>query len=92
MYIWQLLGLLKSVFCTLAHMLIYAHAAVTLLLLLFLKVAQLCLTLCDPMDDTVHGILQARTLEWVAFCFSRGSSQPRDQTQVYCIAGGFFTI
>ena len=46
---------------------------------------------CDPMDYTVHGILQARILEWVAFPFSRGSSQPRDQTQVSCIAGGFFT-
>ena len=55
------------------------------------KVAQLCPTLCDPMDYTVHGILQARILEWVAFPFSRGSSQPRDQTQVSCIAGGFFT-
>ena len=40
---------------------------------------------------TVHEILQARILEWVAFPFSRGSSQPRDRTQVYCIAGGFFT-
>ena len=39
-------------------------------------------TLCDPMDCTVHGILQARILEWVAFPFSRGSSQPRDWTQV----------
>ena len=39
-------------------------------------------TLCDPMDYTVHGILQARILEWVAFPFSRGSSQPRDWTQV----------
>ena len=38
------------------------------------------------MDDTVHGILQARILEWIAFPFSRGSSQPRDQTQVSCIA------
>ena len=54
------------------------------------KVAQSCLTLCDPMDYTVHGILQARILEWVAFPFSRGSSQPRDRTQVSCIAGGFF--
>ena len=43
------------------------------------------------MDYTVHGILQARTLEWVAFPFSRGSSQPGDQTQVSCIAGTFFT-
>ena len=51
------------------------------------KVTQLHLTLCDPMD---YGILQARILEWVAFPFSRGSSQPRDQTQVSRIAGGFF--
>ena len=56
-----------------------------------MKVAQLCPTLCDPMDYAVHGILQARILEWVAFPFSRGSSQPRDQTQVSHIAGGFFT-
>ena len=45
-----------------------------------IKVAQLRLTLCDPMDYTVHGILQARILEWVSFPFSRGSSQLRDQT------------
>ena len=50
-----------------------------------LKVAQSCPTLCDPMDYTVHEILQARKLEWVVF--TRGSSQPRDQTQVFCIAG-----
>ena len=43
------------------------------------------------MDYTVPGIVQARILEWVAFSFSRGSSQPRDQTQVSHIAGGFFT-
>ena len=43
------------------------------------------------MDFTVHGILQARILEWVAFPFSKEFSQPRDQTQVSCIAGGFFT-
>ena len=55
-----------------------------------MKVAQSCPTLCDPMDYTVHGILQARILEWVAFPFSRGASQPRDQTQVSCLAGGFF--
>ena len=42
------------------------------------KVAQSCPTLCDPMDDRVHGILQARILEWVAFPSSRGSSQPSD--------------
>ena len=56
-----------------------------------MKVAQLCLTLCDPMDYTVHGILQARIPEWVAFPFSRGSFQPRDRAQVSHIAGGFFT-
>ena len=43
-----------------------------------------------PVDYTVHGILQARILEWVAFPFSRGSSQPRDRTQVSRIAGRFF--
>ena len=56
-----------------------------------LKPAQSCLTLCNPMDCTVHRILQARTLEWVTVPFSRGSSQPRDWTQVSCISGGFFT-
>ena len=55
------------------------------------KVTQLCPTLCDPMDYTVHGILQARILEWIDFPFSRGSSKPRDQTQVSLIAGRFFT-
>ena len=43
-----------------------------------LKVTESCLTVCDPRDYTVHGILQARKLEWAAFPFSRGSSQPRD--------------
>ena len=56
-----------------------------------MKVAQSCPTPCDPMEDIVHGLLQARILEGVAFPFSRGSSQPRDRTQVFCIAGGFFT-
>ena len=55
----------------------------------------LCLTLCNPMDCSppgfsLHGILQARILEWVAIPFSRGSSRPRDQTQFSCIAGKFF--
>ena len=45
------------------------------------KVTQSCPTFCDRMDYTVLGILQARILEWVAFPFSRGSSQPRDQTK-----------
>ena len=55
------------------------------------KVTQSCPTLCDPMDYTVHEILQARILEWVAVPFSGGSSQSRDQTQVSHTAGGFFT-
>ena len=58
------------------------------------KSLQSCLTPCDPMDcsppgSSVHGILQTRILEWVAMPSSRGSSQPRDWTQVSCIAGGF---
>ena len=47
-----------------------------------MKITQSCLALCNPMDYTVHGILQARILEWVAFPISRESSQPRDQTQI----------
>ena len=55
------------------------------------KVIQSCLTVCDPMDYTVHGILQARILGWVAFHSSRIFSQPRVQIQISCIAGEFFT-
>ena len=55
------------------------------------KVAQLCLTLCGSMDYRVHGILLAGILEWVAFPFSSGSSQPRDGNQISHIAGGVFT-
>ena len=46
---------------------------------------------CSLPVSSVHGILQAGKLEWVAISFSRGSSQPRDQTQVSCIAGRLFT-
>ena len=56
-----------------------------------MKVAQSCPTLCNPMDCIIHGILQAIILDWVAFPFSRWSSQPRDRTQVSHIAGRFFT-
>ena len=61
------------------------------------EVAQSCPTLCDPMEcsllgSSVHGIFQARKLEWVTISFSRGSSQPRDWTWFSCIAGRFFTI
>ena len=60
------------------------------------KVAQSGPTLCDPMDcslpgSSVHGILQKGILEWVAIPFSRGSSQPRDGTEVWHITGRFFT-
>ena len=59
--------------------------------------AQLCPTLCDPMDcglpgSSLHGILQARILGWVAIVLSRGSSQSRDQTWVFCIASRLFTV
>ena len=59
---------------------------------LYSEVAQSCLTLCDPVDyslpgSSVHGVFQARVLEWVAVSFSRGSSQPGDRTQVSCTAG-----
>ena len=60
-------------------------------------VSKLCPTLCNPTDcsppgSSVHGILQARILEWVAILFSRGSSWPWDWTGLSCIAGGFFTV
>ena len=60
-------------------------------------IAQLCPTLCDPMDysppgSSVHRVLQARILEWIAMLSPRGSSQPRDWTQVSCLAGRFFTV
>ena len=64
----------------------------------YVCVNQLCLTLCkldmdcSPPGSSVHGILQARILEWVAIPFSRGSSQCRNQTLVSFIAGRFFTI
>ena len=61
------------------------------------KVTQSCLTLCEPINcslpsSSVHGILQARVLEWVAISFSRGSSRTRDPTRVSCMAGRRFTL
>ena len=69
-------------------------AKLTIFLKVKVLVAQSCLTLCNPMDcslsgSSVDGILQARILERVAISSSRGSSRPRDQTWVFCIAGGF---
>ena len=70
-----------------------------LLLFMFqLKVkVKSCPTLCDPMDcsgsgSSIHGIFQARVLEWIAISFSRGSSWPRNQTRVSHIAGRCFTV
>ena len=61
------------------------------------EVAQSCLTLCDPMEGSLPGsamqvLFWARLLEWAPISFSRGSSQPRDQTQVSCMADRHFTI
>ena len=60
------------------------------------EIAQSCLTLCNPMDcslpGSIHEIFQARILEWLAISFSRGSSRPRDRTQVSLIAGRRFTV
>ena len=70
--------------------------SVSILWDLKVSVAQSCLILCNHMDSsllfsTVHGILQARILEWVAIPFLRGFSKHRNQTQVSCFAGKFFT-
>ena len=61
------------------------------------EVTPLCPTLCDPVDcslpgSSICGVLQAKILEWVAISFSRGSSRPRDRTQVSLIAGRRFTL
>ena len=80
---------LKYILIDKCHQLIYTESES--------EVAKSCPILCDPMDcslpgSSVHGILQASILEWVAVSFSRRSSQPRDQTQVSRIAGRYFTI
>ena len=67
---------IKAVYCHLAYLTYMQNAAAA-------KLLQLCLTLCNPIDGSppgspIPGILQARTLEWVAFLFSKGSFQPRD--------------
>ena len=83
----------------LSHVVTSSQHPITLYSHMFITIcsdAQLCPTLCNPTDysppgSSVHGILQARILDWVAISFSRGSSLPRDQTWVSCIASGFFT-
>ena len=94
-------------FCLLPHLCVryllsefsfgFGALLLSVITLMCALVAEYCLTLCDPMDcsppgSSVHGILQARILEWVAIPFSWGSSQLRDQMQVSCIAGGFCTV
>ena len=78
-----------------SHSYIYRLSLYIYSLCVVFLVAQSCLTLCYPMDcslpgSSVHGILQARILEWLPS--SRGSSQPRDRTQVSCIAGGLYCL
>ena len=72
-----------------------AITSLTILMKVTVFDAQSCPTLCDPMDSppssSVHGISQARVLEWVAISFSRRSPRPRDPTWVSCIAGRFLT-
>ena len=80
-----------------AHLYSACHGTVLGMTKSSVKVAQLCPTLCDPMDcslpgSSVHGIIQARILEWVAIPFSRGSSWPRNRTQVSHIAGRFYMV
>ena len=74
----------------------YCHHIFIVILCVGVFITHLCPPLCDPVDcgppgSSVHGIFQARILEWVAISPSRGSSQPRDRTLISCIAGGFFT-
>ena len=75
---------------------VYGHVPVFWVEPLWCLVSHSRLTLCNPMDcsppgSSVHGILQASILGWIAMPFFRGSSQPRDQTQVSHMAGRFFT-
>ena len=77
-------------------MLNHTNMLLALTEVLYVSVTQSCPTFCNPMDcspqgSSIHGILQARILEWVAIPFSRGPFQPRDQTWVSCIAGRFIT-
>ena len=84
-------------FCALTCVLLHLPWLSALLhpFILLALVAQLCPTLCDSMDppgSSVHRVLQARILQWVAIPFSRGSFPLRDRTQLSCIAGRFFTV
>ena len=102
-YMFNMLTICKTVFRSftqqkmLPPVFLYLHQHLSLPEVKWSEVAQLCPTLCDPMDyslpgSSVHGIFQARVLEWVAISFSRGSSQPRDLTRVSHTAGRRFTV
>ena len=87
----------EAFFSTTTCMAVFYNKHYTLLHQSESEVSQSCLTLCDPMDcrlpgSSIHGIFQARILKWVAISFSRGSSWPRDWTQISCITGRFFTF
>ena len=91
-----LLGHVTLNFMSHFHQELFPQTTIFLIVCCCCSVAKLCLILCDPMDcsppgSSVHGILQARILEWVATSFSRGSSRPGVRPQVFCIAGRFFT-
>ena len=85
--------------CVLSSLVLAIYHPVEYCAVSCVKSLQSCLTLCNPLDrsppgSSVHGVSQARILEWVVISFSRGSSQPRDQTAYLtssAFAGGFFT-
>ena len=88
--IWQFKNILKFEFFKNHHLSFHIH---------FLPIGPVCVLshICDPMNyslpgSSVHGIFHRRILEWFVIYYSRGSSQPRDQTRVSCIAGRFFTL
>ena len=86
----------QKVFFKQPYRILFYVSMIEHLLKLRSEVTQLCLTLCNPMDcslpgSSVHGIFQARILEWVAMSFSRRSSWPRNRTQVSRIVGRCFT-
>ena len=93
-------ALLQGIFLTQGlnlHVLCLLHSQACSLPLKWSEVAQSCPTLCDSMDCSlpgfsVHGIFQARILEWVAISFSRSSSRPREWTLVSCIIGRHLTV
>ena len=93
---YSVLGFFRYIKLDLIVMLCFIHSE-SVFMTFENEVTRSCSTLCNPMDCSplgsfVHGIFQARILEWIAISFSRGSSQPRDLTQICCIAGRLFTI